>query len=289
MTILAETPAEVHAHRALVLTWALGFYAVMTLVSMAAMSVGAGGALLGLLYFFGGPRALVEAIGVELKLVETRRYFIAASALAVACVLSLVVAKLDPLGYGGRVSKIHIFSNSAKLWYLFWPLPLVVGLRALSPAARTRVLQAWLSAFGVMAVIGIAQFWTGWPRPQFIPESPTHFHTTLFLGFHLTVASLLIFPCFVALDLARGAFGSGRRLLGGSGMLWAALSAAGLVALFFTYSRTLWVALPIGLFVWGLLSLPRLSWLPSWFSRERRLRFPACEFGFPGRLSGRAP
>jgi O-antigen ligase len=253
------TTTQEPAPRTLVLTWALGLYAVTTLVSMAVMSVGAGIAAFGLLYFYGGPRPIVEAFATELKRIESKRYLIAASALAAACVLSLLVAKFFPLGYGGRVSQVHLLSNSAKLWYLFWPIPLVVGLRALAPEGRTRVLQAWLLAFGLLAVIGIAQFWTGWPRPQFIPESPTHFHTTLFLGFHLTVASLLIFPCFVALDLARGSFGKGpaRRVLGGSFAFWTALSTAGLIALFLTYSRTLWVALPIGLIVWGMLSLPR--------------------------------
>ena len=71
-----------------------------------------------------------------------------------------------------------------------------------------------------------------------------------FLGHHLSVASIFIFPFFACLDYAHARHQK-------NPLLYFGIAALGLIALFLTYSRTLWVALPIGIFIWVLLNLPR--------------------------------
>jgi O-antigen ligase len=246
-------------------TWlsvALSIYAVSTLISMAVMSIGAAVAVLGIVYYFGSLRNLRFAFRGELQYKSGRFYFLAALGLTFACVLSLVVAKACPLVYDGKFSEIHIFKDSLKLWYLFWPLPLAAGLRVLTAEKRETVLRAWIIAFGVLSIVGIFQFWTGWPRPQWIPGTDRHYHATLFLGHHLTVASVLIFPFFVSLDFALRAIKTRKPVIGFGSSVWILLVLAGLTALFFTYSRTLWIALPVGIVLWVLLSLPVRRALP---------------------------
>ena len=123
-------------------------------------------------------------------------------------------------------------------------------LLALSPGMRKRVFQVYLYTFGVMSIIGIGQFFTGWPVTQPIPGLPGRFHVTGFPGFHLSFASIAIFPFFVALSEAF----TGRILPRAHA---AAIAALGLTAIFGTYSRQVWLSLPIGLFLFAVLRLPR--------------------------------
>ena len=234
------------------LFWAFALYAVLSLVSMATMSIGAGILFVVIAAELGGPKSLGQAIWKELRHPLFRIYCVLSLGLAAACVLSLWAAKAYPLSYGGRAVHVRFWSDIAKLGYFLWPLILVAGLRALSKEARASVLRVWIGAFALLSVIGIAQYFTGWPRPRPIPGIFHRFHATLFLGHHLSVASILIFPFFAALDLARG-----RR----KAVLWA-IVAAGLLCLIATYSRTLWLALPFGILVWILWSLPkRWAWI----------------------------
>jgi hypothetical protein len=242
------------------LPWAFGLYAALTLVSMAAMSVGALVLLLTLVLGSGGPASFGAALRLELRRPGARAYAWVSLGLALACLLSLGVAAVFPLSYGGLAPRLHFPGDLAKLWYLAWPLLLLVGLRRLGPGERAGVLCAWLWAFAALSALGIAQHYLGWPRPRGIPFEANRFHTTLFLGHHLSVASIWIFPFFAvfgalwAPDMAR-AIGLPRRAL-------AAMALLGAGALFFTYSRTLWVALPAGLLAWLLLSLPARKSIP---------------------------
>jgi O-antigen ligase len=190
--------------------------------------------------------------------------------LAATVALSLISAQLWPWstelggqtlslaqGSAGDFFKAFV-KDLSKGWYLFWPLLLSAGLGRLTAGERSRVLGAWLVAFGVFSVIGVVQFYTGWPRPQPIPTHPGRFHATLLLGHHLSVASVWIFPFFAALDLLQVFPRPGRRRI--------ALAVAvgfGLITLFLTYSRMLWVALPVGLLGWLLWSLPRRWAIPG--------------------------
>ena len=105
-------------------------------------------------------------------------------------------------GWGGRFVEPS-FADLGKAWYFPWPLALAAGLHALGASGRAVVARSWLLTLGILAAIGIQQHFTGWPRGQVIPSSPQYWHATLFLGHHLSVASVLIFPFFAALELWR--------------------------------------------------------------------------------------
>lgn len=228
-------------------------YLVSSLISMATMSVGA--VLLAVILLAAiGPRELKRALSAELRRPASRAYLGISLALASACVASLIAARLDPLGYGGQRIAVKFGSELGKLWYLLWPLPLAAGLRLLSEGARARAIRAWLVAFLALSIVGVIQHFTGWPRWQPIPGT-ARFHATLFLGHHLSVASIWIFPFFAALEYARDrakADGLGLR----RGLIQAAC-AAGFATLLLTSSRMLWLALPVGLLAWSLWNLPR--------------------------------
>jgi O-antigen ligase len=95
----------------------------------------------------------------------------------------------------------------------------------------------------LLGVIAVIQFNTGWPLRQVIPTNPDHFHATLFLGHHLSTASILIFPAFTALAVALGAFLRNRKI---RKLEWIA-GISGVLILFLSYARTAWLALPLGL------------------------------------------
>ena len=52
-----------------------------------------------------------------------------------ACLLSLVVATLWPLGWGGKF--VHLqYRDMAKVWYFVWPFFLVTGFRQVEERQR---------------------------------------------------------------------------------------------------------------------------------------------------------
>ncbi len=233
-----------------VLFLGLSLYAVASLGSMAMMSVGAGVYLLAFTAYWVRKRLCWPlAWRMSWACPEFRMYLLASLALLASCALSLGVAQFWPVSYsgeGGGAVQVSFFKDLSKLWYLFWPILLALGLRELRDAQRKQVLWAWLGAFGVVSLIGVQQYFTGWPRVQPIPMSPGRFHATLFFGHHLSTASILIFPWFAALDLLAAKREKAQRFL-------IVLAGLGAFALFATYSRTLWLALPVGLLLWLLL------------------------------------
>ncbi|MBC7691591.1 MAG: O-antigen ligase family protein [Methylotenera sp.] len=245
MSLLEESKPKTQAFW---VTLALSVYAVLTLGSMASMSIGIGILLVGLLIAM-KPAGLFHAIRAEFKRPATRLYLFLTLALTLACAVSLIFAMIHPLSYNGKIPHVEFLKDMGKAWYFFWPLILVPALRVLSAEQRKTVLKSWLGAFTVLSAIGIIQYFTGWPRPQPIPGHAPYYHATLFLGHHLSVASIFIFPFFVALDLLRTRYFSRKFLL--------LAVVLGLLALFATYSRMLWIALPVGIFLWFLWILPR--------------------------------
>ena len=245
------------------LGWAFVAYAVLCLGSMATMSIGAG-LLLGALILDtrGGPdaQAMVHS---AIRSADARRLGLAAVALFGALATSLLAGAFFPLIYGEHRSEVYLFTELGKAWYLAWPFVLFAGLQRLSEVQRRRTLQAWLFAFAVFSAIGWVQHFTGWPRPQDIPGMPGRYHATLFLGHHLSVASIVIFPFFVSLGL----LASGELKPWGLPRGFVASAAVfGLGTLFLTYSRTLWVALPLGIlcFVAWPLVFPPAPARPRW-------------------------
>lgn len=245
-----------------ILKWAFALYAISILTSMAVMSIGA--ALL--MAAWVGTSIWGEIPGKKIKSKfkselksefkdewnqpHSRLYFCLSLFLAAACVFSLIVGFFFPLGYGGKFVEIHFLKDMGKIWYLLWPLILVIGLRRLDNNDRQWIFNVWIAAFGVLSAFGIIQYFIGWPKYQVIPTNVSRYHATLFLGHHLSVSSIFIFPFFAALDYAflcknrKSLYYLGAVLLGG-------------ITLFLTFSRSLWVALPLGVLIWSLWTLPK--------------------------------
>lgn len=256
----------------MILTLAFAIYGVTTLIAMAPMSLGAVGVFAALMVYFGGVRSFKKGFLDELQREDSKTYLHLSLVLIFTCVLSLVGAYFYPLSYGGKFSEVHFLSDLSKVWYLFWPLILVMGLRRLSPDQKKTVLKSWLIAFFILSVIGFIQYWSGWPRPQVIPGNG-HYHTTGFLGHHLSVASIFIFPFFVSLEFL---FDQRKRQSLGLPTWFLSLTACfGFLALMGTFSRTLWMGLFLGIalglilmffrrFTWktfaGVASLAVLGW-----------------------------
>ena len=239
------------------LTWGLSIYAVLSLGSMATMSLGAAFLMAIVLIVYGGPIGLKNRFKIILEQGATparwvlKSYWNLSLVLLGTCVLSLLAAQLWPVGWSGRFVHIEGLSDLAKAWYFIWPLLLWISLSDLNDREYSIVLNAWFTMAILVSAIGCAQFYTGWPRAQAIPPLPGRYHATLFFGHHLSTASILIFPLFSALALLRKpptAVRISKAIL----VCCAILSAA---ALFLSYSKTLWVALPVGLAVFAMRGL----------------------------------
>ncbi len=231
------------------LSYGLGTYAVLTLFSMATMSIGI---IFVIVPLFGLLWNEHKTKGVDwTPLKSNYAYILTSFFLVAACALSLILASFFPLSYAGRSVEIHFFKAFAKAWYFLWPIIILLALSRLSFDHRKKVLAVWILFFIFISCFGLFQYFYGWPRPQRIPGNEERFHVTIFFGHHLSVASIWIFPLFVGLDFihkkAKILFLPKWFLLIGAIL--------GTVVLFMTYSRTLWVALPIGLIAWVLLNL----------------------------------
>ena len=227
---------------ATVVFFALVLYSITTLISMAVMSIGVGILLAVTAWIcFGRIRSNLNDSWVI-------RLFTSSVLLALACIVSLILAQVNPLEYAGKAARIDLLSDTLKTWYLFFPFLLLLLFSQLKESRQRQVLQTWIFAAGVLSVVAVIQFYTGFPRHQGIPMLPGRFHASLFFGHHLSTASILIFPFFVALSLsisrvsAAGEYWK-RRLI-----FWVSVLIG--VALFLTWSRMLWISIPIGLFVW---------------------------------------
>jgi O-antigen ligase len=241
--------------RTKILKWAFAQYAVLSLISMAPMNIGAALLAIAILLTSKDIQSLKIEFKSEWKHSWVRLYTWLTVLLTTALAISLLYGLIHPMGYGGNFVEIHFFKDMAKVWYLFWPLFLMIGFRRLSVSDRWFVVFAWVLAFGCLSAIGIVQRYTGWPRFQPIPGEPNRYHATLFLGHHLSVASIFIFPFFCTLDLLRI-----KQKLKAPQIPYGALAliaTLGCVTLILTYSRTLWGALPIGILAWTVWSLPR--------------------------------
>jgi O-antigen ligase len=214
---------------------------------MATMSIGAAILIAAIVLTSESTQGFFQELSACARIPEVKQYLIFSSLLATACAISLYWAETNPLRYGGRGCKIDFLKNMAKVWYLYWPWLLLVGLRRLHPKALSNLLIVWLFTFCVLSFIGVAQYWSGWPRPQPIPGNPGHYHVTLLLGHHLSVASILIFPFFALVEC--GVYQKIFLPKALQPLYWIATT-VGCLALILTYSRILWIALPIGLIAW---------------------------------------
>ncbi len=236
------------------LFYAYCLYAVLSLTSMAPMNIGAGLLLLAFILTTPSAAQLRNETRNLLGDLATRRLLLASLFLVAACLASWVHLAIDPVVHAGQSARLEP-TDALKLWYLIWPFVLALGWGRLSPHERVQVFRCWLWVFFLISWIGVQQFFTGWPRHQGNPSLPGYNHPVLFLGHHLSVASVWIFPFFVALDWMISP--ENRQALRVPRGFWPALFAANAFVLFFLYSRTLWIALPLGLVLWGLLRLSK--------------------------------
>ena len=222
----------------------LCLYAVLSLSSMAGMNISFLLVALTFLYLllsesFRLPRALRT-------LPEFKSYLVYGCALFFACLLSLVVAKVAPVIYAGHAPDITVH-GFLKIWYLFCPLILAsVFLWLEHPRLGVDLVKrSWWAATLALSIVAVIQFFTGWPIAQEIPTNLGHYHAILFFGHHLSTASIIIFPTFVALAQSIGIYLREKRI-----DRFAALTAvAGILILFLTYARTAWLSVPIGLLI----------------------------------------
>ena len=234
---------NVHKNRSV---WGMTAYAILNLVSMASMSIG----VLILAFLLATERGGIARLLNDLKICLSTRpgklYLKVSFPLILACFMSLLLEAFFPLQFGSYGVEIRWPKDLAKLSYWLLPPLFSVGWMRLNASNRTHVLRAWLIAFGVLSTMGIIQFFTGWPRAQANPLLEGYYHPILFLGHHLSVASVWIFPFFVLFDLTFRK--THLEVLPKKVSLF--FLASSLFVLVFSFSRTLWIALPAGLLVW---------------------------------------
>lgn len=163
------------------------------------MSIGIGVLLAFAFYAFGGPLPFLKYLHAQSKNPELRVYLRATNFLTLACFISLLFAKLQPVILAGEKPEVHFIRDMWKAWYFYWPFVTVPCLLALTTESRRKLFRIFLGAFGVECLIGCFQYFYGWPTPQSIPGT-NRFHVTVFPGFHLSFASIMIFPLFIALS-----------------------------------------------------------------------------------------
>jgi O-antigen ligase len=228
------------------------FYAVASLSAMAGMSVGVGVALLLILGFmvFSSKFATAwrQACVALLALREVAVLQALTILLVTTLILSLVFGTWFPVTFGGEGVLIRLGHDSLKLAYFVLPWIWASTLSLLESAHRRQFFKLWTGVAGGLGVLAVVQFFTGFPHEQPIPTSPEYFHATLLFGHHLSTASILIFPFFVALGL--GFEGADRNYYRPLALL------AG-VALILSFSRMVWIALPISIFVFGMRYVPK--------------------------------
>jgi O-antigen ligase len=189
-----------------------------------------------------------EFAGIKNSLKTHRSFAQVSGLLAGACLISLIVAWIDPVQFAGSGPQVHWLKDPLKLGYFLLPFFLASLWSSIEEPQVLLILRNWLVFSAAIAGIGMVQFCTGWPRLQSIPELPGHYHATLFFGHHLSTASILIFPFFTSLSLAFSR--TTPKSLGLKSTTLALIAGCLGITLFLTWSRTLWIALPVGLGLW---------------------------------------
>ena len=255
-----ETPSTTERYG----LFGLLIYAWATLGSQATMSIGIAFAVLGQWIQLGGPmdyfRALRSACGHR----AVRGYLFVTNLLTLACFISLVGARFFPVRYGSRIPDVKFFHDLWKAWYFYWPVLLLPGFMALSRGGARKFLNGYLGAAALVGALGWVQFFTGFPTDRPIPGFDGFHHVQGFFGHHLSFASIMIFPFFLLLEE------SVKRLRARDRYGWLAALAAFVffVALWGTFSRMLWIALPIGVAFFFAVQLrgSRRGWMLAGFA-----------------------
>ena len=236
-----------------ILLFGLSTYLIACFGSMAMMSIGMLFALIGV--FSVGTGGVTHLRGV-FRSPSIRFYAYWTILWLIICIASLVSADLSPLVFNEKSAEINYLKDLNKVFYLIIPFVLMFGISALDESRKIRLMRFWVLGFGVLSLVGCIQFFTGWPRPQGIPGYEGFFHTNLLFGHHLSFANIWIFPFFAVLDLAFK-----KDLLKKMNIqpvwVWTFVFLGG-IALFLSFSRMTWIALPIGVvifFLWKFIQM----------------------------------
>lgn len=210
---------------------------------MAAMSIGAGLVAAAAL-FFEGPRAILRGFRQSTLAVPSVALFL-------ACTWSLLWAASGQVRFFEMSPQIHWVQDMAKSWHLFFPFVLLALLRPLPRRRLDQLFFIWI-ALGIMsAVLAVTQHYVPLYKPLELPDTGLRgtYHATGLTGFHLSFASILFFPaaCVWALALKTSGWRQSPRLA------WTASSLLMVAALFLTYSKMAWAAIPIVLMALGLI------------------------------------
>jgi hypothetical protein len=230
---------------------ALSIYLICTLTAMATMSLGFVVLLIAWLIPWIQNGFRIQAI-YQTPTPWFKQYRLWGWILLIACWTSLSAAGIFPKSYAGHEPEVTLHGY-LKIWYLMIP-GILLGVYA-QASQKTEIswgslLKPWWMMTIVLSGIGFIQFFTGWPVAQPIPTNPGRFHAILFLGHHLSTASIILFPAFTALAIAIGSHLRKDSSLLQHGitksLVWMS-AAGGLLILFLSYARTAWLTLLIGL------------------------------------------
>jgi len=233
-----------------ILFGSLLFYIACTFFSMALMSIGAGVLFLAVLgYHFDSQN--IKKVKELFSSPAIRTYLALTFLLFLALFFSLLVARNSPVTLNNFVVEVSFLKDLSKIWYLFWPIVLCLCFLQLKNQYIEILQKFWIFLLCLFGTLAINQYFTGWPREQMIIYfEPFRYQASLFIGHHLSVASIFIFPFFFSLDYL---FLKKRPLK--EFLIYLLPCVFGLILLFLTFSRMLWIGLPIGILIWLVLRL----------------------------------
>lgn len=239
--------------------WAGSFalFAVLSLSSMAGMSIGGG------IYLAASILLLVKtwpaAEGQYFRRLLLSPYAIASYLLFFVSFLSLLYAQIfPPLG-----PELQGFSELKKYHHFLYPLFVALGLQFALGKKNESVFWKWWMVIGFLcAGMAVAQFWgaslfpASWLESRFFRAAGNSgkFHAQGLMYFHLSFASCM--PFVAAPGLAR-ALWPAEGDTKSQRLMWLALGIGGSLATFYSYSRIAWVALMFLLVAFGFLKKPR--------------------------------
>lgn len=222
------------------------FYVFSTHTAMGVMN-----SAFGLVFLYWASfRVLKSAKTPPIYTLNLKEYYYFIAIFIMAALVSTASVLFYPYLYAGHAPTMDLHAPQ-KLWYFFIPILMVDFFAHLTTSAYDRLLKNMLTTWWWSTILfsGIAliQFKTGWPLAQPIPTLPGYYHAILFLGHHLSVASVFIFSTFAAGALCVGHFALLKNKSPFPTLEFCAFI-SGCIILFLSYARTAWLTLPIGLF-----------------------------------------
>ncbi len=247
----------------------LVLYTVSVFGSMAMMSIGAGIASAAFIYL------LFQKEFLKNIQIIPKKYFKITVIFSIACVWSLIWAKSTGLLFYGMSPQIDVYKHSYKLWHIWFPF-LIVGLISyVNDKKEKDILKIWLLTALGFAVFGIIQYHFPIAWPQRLPHldydnyvKPVgieklyrgSYHANGLAGFHLSFASIFIFPTAVwfmllAIKLQKEGLNKKTMLLGIGSILF-------FITNILTYSKTTWLVMPILVIAISLVMLTKKLKIP---------------------------